>query len=192
MPADALWMFDGDLFVGNQCIVTKAETAGGLGAALARAFAGQPTPHQLDLIRKAAQRSTYGDNVVANMQLAFAGLSRVNVLQPRDTRQPGSDPLGKYDPNQPRVPAGSGSESGRWTDGEGAASPVQDRPRPPSLYHPIANAGDPRNNKMARDAAVAVGLTQDQRQDLHRAISGRGLSYQDILEIAKAIAAGTY
>jgi hypothetical protein len=25
--------------------------------------------------------------------------------------------LGKYDPNQPRVPAGSGRESGRWTEG---------------------------------------------------------------------------
>lgn len=24
---------------------------------------------------------------------------------------------GKYTPNQPRVPAGSGRESGRWTDG---------------------------------------------------------------------------
>ena len=160
MPANALWVFNGDLFVGNHCVIPKAETAGGLGAALARLFAGQPTPKQLDVIRKAAQRSTYGDNVVANMRLAFAGLSRVTMLQPRDTRQPGGDPLGKYDPNQPRVPAGSGSESGRWTDGEGAASPVQDRTRPPSLYHPIANAGDPRN-KMMSDAARITGLDKD-------------------------------
>ncbi len=37
-----------------------------------------------------------------------------------------SDVERKYSPNQPRVPAGSGRESGRWTDGNsgGAASPT--------------------------------------------------------------------
>jgi hypothetical protein len=40
--------------------------------------------------------------------------------------KPGTDPASvypalarKYSPNQPRVPAGNGLESGRWTDGEG-------------------------------------------------------------------------
>lgn len=57
---------------------------------------------------------------------------------------PGTDPASvypalipvetKYSPNQPRVPAGNGDESGRWTDGRG------------TLAIPMGNVGidDPR------------------------------------------------
>ena len=44
--------------------------------------------------------------------------------------------LAKYDPNQPRVPAGSGRNSGRWGSGGGAAqtpAPATNVPRRPSL-----------------------------------------------------------
>lgn len=191
MPADALWVFDGDPFVGNRRIVAKAETAGELGGALANALVRRPTPHQLNLIRAAAQRSRCGDDAVANMQLVIAGLSRVHALQARDMLQPGGDSLAKY-PGQPRVPAGNGRESGWWTNGREGSPSVSDHATPSSLIQPIANAGDPRNNKMARDAARAAGLDKDQQQELHRAISGQDFKYQEILEIAKKIAAGTF
>jgi len=46
-------------------------------------------------------------------------------------------------------------------------------------------AGDnQRENKQARDIAVKLKLTRDQAQELHRAISGQGMSYQEVLQIA--------
>jgi RHS repeat-associated protein len=49
-----------------------------------------------------------------------------------------------------------------------------------------------RENKMVSDAARAAGgLTKDQEAKLHQEISGQGLSYQEIVEIAKEIKAGT-
>ena len=49
-----------------------------------------------------------------------------------------------------------------------------------------------RENKTPRDAANAAGLNKDQRGQLHDAISGDGLSYQDIFRIAQQIKNGTY
>ena len=46
-------------------------------------------------------------------------------------------------------------------------------------------AGDnQRENKQARDIAVKLKLTRDQAQELHHAISGQGMSYQEVLQIA--------
>ena len=45
-------------------------------------------------------------------------------------------------------------------------------------------ADNQRENKQARDIAVKLKLTQDQAQELHRAISGQGMSYQEVLQIA--------
>ncbi|MCY3818279.1 MAG: Ig-like domain-containing protein [Gammaproteobacteria bacterium] len=47
-----------------------------------------------------------------------------------------------------------------------------------------------RHNNMARDAARAVGLNRSQRDKLHDEISRQGLSYREIVEVAKDIKAG--
>jgi hypothetical protein len=47
-----------------------------------------------------------------------------------------------------------------------------------------------RENRMARDAAKAAGLTREQRQQLHREISGQRMSFEQIVEVANDIAAG--
>ena len=46
-------------------------------------------------------------------------------------------------------------------------------------------------NKMARDAAREAGLDRAQRRILHDEISGQGLTYHEIVGLAKHIAAGT-
>ena len=38
---------------------------------------------------------------------------------------------------------------------------------------------------MVRDIVVQLKLNPDQRQELHREITGRGLSYHQVLDIAK-------
>ena len=104
-------------------------------------------------ITAAARLWSRGDGALANLRLVFAGLPRLeepvalhklqaadwllaNGLSPRalmrelgldasalDAAPP--DDLGKYNPAQPRVPAGSGIESGRWSgeDAFGLARP---------------------------------------------------------------------
>jgi hypothetical protein len=53
---------------------------------------------------------------------------------------------------------------------------------PPPL---IPAADNQRENKQVTDVVVKLGLNKAQRQELHRAISGMGYNYHDILEIAK-------
>jgi hypothetical protein len=59
---------------------------------------------------------------------------------------------------------------------------------------PAASADDPQGLKMANAAAREAGLdTPELRQKFHRAISGQGItSYQELLNIARQIKAGTY
>jgi hypothetical protein len=47
-------------------------------------------------------------------------------------------------------------------------------------------------NDKSNDAATAAGLTDDQAQQLHDAISGQDKSYQEVLDIANQIASGTH
>ena len=47
-------------------------------------------------------------------------------------------------------------------------------------------------NKVVADAAKAAGLSQDQAWGLHDEISGAGLTYAEILEIAISIKNGTH
>lgn len=80
-----------------------------------------------------------GEKALANLRLVFAGLPRVHDagdaarlradeylldhgMTPRELLQEleidaTALGLGKYDPEQPRVPAGQSKDSGRWTDG---------------------------------------------------------------------------
>jgi hypothetical protein len=53
------------------------------------------------------------------------------------------------------------------------------------LAEPVRMAGNQSENKQVRDIVVALGLNKNQQQLLHRAISGMGYNYHQVLEIAK-------
>ncbi|MFO1083131.1 MAG: hypothetical protein U1E21_01075 [Reyranellaceae bacterium] len=78
----------------------------------------------------------------------------------------------KGDPDQPR------DERGRWTTGSG-------EPGPSGADGLLLAADNRRQNKQVRDIVVQLGLTPDQQDQLHRAISGQGLTFQEILREAR-------
>lgn len=55
--------------------------------------------------------------LVAEKAMA-AGVAPQIILQALRTRNPDNDLVRKFDPSEPRVPAGSGRTRGEWTDGE--------------------------------------------------------------------------
>ncbi len=99
-----------------------------------------------------------------------------------------------FNPIQPR------DAQGRWTDEsdtEGRLPSAAPRETRSQSAHPVITtssvdtvpvqlaADNQRENKMVRDIVVQLRLTKDQRQELHRAISGEGLTYRQILDLAK-------
>jgi len=110
---------------------------------LTAAFAAPVAPNIVEKIRRAGEYWRAGDEALAQIHLAFLGLPKIDETDayrlflagtalekgvgpselmkalgfPRAARD-----IGKYSPDRPRVPAGSGRESGEWTsDGEGGA-----------------------------------------------------------------------
>jgi len=73
------------------------------------------------------------------------------------------------------------------TDGSSENPPqtrtAQNAQENPSLIIPVAD--NQRENKQVTDVVAQLGLNKAQRQELHRAISGMGYNYHQILEIAK-------
>ena len=99
-----------------------------------------------------------------------------------------------FNPDEPR------DAHGRWTDlgdigsegsvGGTSPSPTSELPvaAVPGNVGPTVTelaADNRRQNKMVRDIVVRLQLTPDQQERLHHAISGRGLTYHEILEEAK-------
>jgi hypothetical protein len=95
-------------------------------------------------LRRAAEQWSRGDKCLAHIHLAFAGLPQIDedgaarlalgdealgigvtpsaLLKALGLDSAPLDAL-KFDPSQPRVPGGSGRDSGRWTsDGNGSGS----------------------------------------------------------------------
>ena len=127
-----------------------------LRALLAAAHLRRPSAASLKHLRKAAERRREGASALADMHLALSGLNRLeqpaadahrlfladgllksgvdaNALFAAIARgDPVFEPLQKYDPNQPRVPAGSGRTSGEWTSGGDAEAASQ----PTTAFHP--------------------------------------------------------
>ncbi|TXR48982.1 hypothetical protein [Phyllobacterium endophyticum] len=108
----------------------------------------------------------------------------------------------KYDPNQPRVPAGN-SDGGQWSDAGGSGGGIGVSPQgnlPDAIARPrttetarrpvilAGNSGMPgdnvRANKQVGSICSALKLTKDQRRELHSAVSGQNLSYQEIKLLA--------
>ncbi len=101
----------------------------------------QISPRVMHYVSRASEQWRRGDKVMAQIELAFARFPRLEtsedafrlflaedllakgVTPRRLTRELGFDPrLLKYDPNEPRNPAGDGRPSGRWVKiGDGAA-----------------------------------------------------------------------
>lgn len=99
-----------------------------------------------------------------------------------------------FNPDQPR------DAHGRWADRDSTASGAPSAaaqgisPRPddavvaPRNTDPAVGqlaADNQRQNKMVTDIVVRLRLSKDQREELHRAISGEGLTYRQILNLAK-------
>lgn len=95
-----------------------------------------------------------------------------------------------FNPDQPR------DAHGRWTEQGGIVSEMPSMPIPrstpgskvPIAPHPLPQqlaADNQRENKMVTDIIVQLRLSKDQRQILHREISGQGLTYKQILDLAK-------
>ncbi len=98
----------------------------------------------------------------------------------------------KYSPDQPRVPAGN-SDGGQWMDAGGGGGGGDEVERPGRSISQTSSTPDPvrvaadnqRQNKMVRDIAVQLRLSKDQKDQLHREISGQGYGYHEILQRAK-------
>jgi hypothetical protein len=125
----------------TQTELSLAQDEARLFALLAVAFRRPSFPNILRHIENASSYWRRGEKALANIHLAFARLPRLGDetdawclhlaaamldegYSPRRLlRELGylssSARFQKYDPEQPRVPAGSGRESGQWTSGDG-------------------------------------------------------------------------
>lgn len=86
-----------------------------------------------------------------------------------------------FNPDEPR------DDHGRWTNAGGLQDEAStgDAGLTAFAEAPQFAADNQRQNKMVNDVVVRLELDKDQRQELHRAISGQGYNYQQILELAK-------
>jgi hypothetical protein len=121
-------------------------------ALLATAYERPVEARVLVKLWRACERWTEGDKALAHLLLAHAGLPPCGpdqalrlfvadelieagvtpeTLMKAQNFDPGPLDLLKanFNPDQPRVPAGSGRESGEWTDGEANFTPFAFRPR---------------------------------------------------------------
>ena len=203
------------------------------------AFAWAISSQILDVLGKATALWNAGEKFRAQLHLTYARLPPLTEEQafalcaadellkegmtPRALMKGlGLDPaaldaLEKYNPAQPRVPAGSGRASGRW--GSGGAAPtlighgqalsdISVEPAGPTVQAaqsveqptigfapdgtpivPVASADDPQGLKAAAAAAQAAGLTtKEEKRAFHNEISGRGITdFQELVEIAKSV-----
>jgi len=117
--------------------------------ALLSAACGKVLPRSVvDNFERAAKCWSAGDDCLAYIHLAHArlpaprdahasacrllaaeialgaGIAPQSILQALQAPHADLDPLEKFDPNQPRVPAGSGRTSGQWTDGGATGAAV--------------------------------------------------------------------
>jgi hypothetical protein len=118
-------------------------------ALLAAAHLQPPSAESLGHLRKAAERWREGDDDLAAIHLALSRIGRLAepevdahrlfladgllkdgiepdaIVAAIEAGGPAFERLQKYDPDQPRVPAGSGRTSGQWTSDEGSGGSDQ-------------------------------------------------------------------
>ncbi|MDR3471414.1 MAG: hypothetical protein P4M09_06955 [Devosia sp.] len=158
------------LLLGADTVLAKVadldavESQARLRALLQVAYGRPPTPETLGHLKAAAMRWNTGDARQASLHLALsrlgrldppiesarrlfmadglmrAGISPAQILAALDPARSADEAVWKYNPDQPRVPAGSGRPSGRWTSGggtAGAAPASAARPRVGAIPAPI-------------------------------------------------------
>jgi hypothetical protein len=153
-----------------------------LDALLALAFRKKLAPHLLRHIEVAAAHSRRGDHVQANIRLAMAWLTYIPEpaqiglrLDLADKLLSGGMPAGvllkeldleppetlacDYNPDQPRVPAGNGGESGRWTSGGGGGQSAE-AAKPPKWQALAPPAAVPALFEAAEEAARLAALAE--------------------------------
>jgi hypothetical protein len=135
---------------GSSCDIRVDPLAPRLAALLSAAHLHRPTVGALAHLRKAAERWSEGQDALAAMHLALSRVDRLEQPEADAHRLFLADGLLKdgikadaiigaieaggpaferlYNPNQPRVPAGSGRPSGQWTSG-GTSSATSSRPQ---------------------------------------------------------------
>ena len=156
-------------------------------AVLSAAFACAVSPQILDILGKAIALWKGGEKFRAQLHLTYARLPPLTEEQafalcaadellkegmtPRAlTKGLGLDPaaldaLEKYNPDQPRVPAGSGRASGRW--GSGRRGSNADRPRAGFIRY-FCRAGRADRAGSAGDEMLRVYYRQLQRKHFAR------------------------
>lgn len=168
-------------------------------ALLAAAHLRTPSHVALTHLRKAAESWNRGEDALAAMHLTLSRLDRLadpdadarrlfltdKLL--REGMAPGvlvkalglgveaAETLERYNPNQPRVPAGSGRSSGEWTSG-GAGSPAQvaapkGHPKPAKPPNRTALPAKPRRPKASAPMTSTAG-----RRASATALAGAGSS----------------
>jgi hypothetical protein len=143
LGADTILVRMGEMSSGAKALAVEADRERLL--ALLGVSYGHRVPRDIvKNIEKASEQWERGDKVLAQIHLAFSGLPKLESthdvyrlylaeallddgLPPRKMLcELGLDrtlrQIAKYDPNQPRAPAGRGRESGQWTKGESSAS----------------------------------------------------------------------
>jgi hypothetical protein len=154
-----------------------------------------------------------GDNCLAAIHLAQMGLPDIGEdaayrlslaaelieagITPRElARELGLNPVqfdvSKYDENQPRVPAGSGRESGQWTSSGDAAGPALTEGRSAS-----ANADDINHmNDLPKDAVVVTrpdGTTiDDPSSPTKKLMAPQRANFQEVYAAGKQLAANHF
>src|SRR5579872_4001444 len=144
-----------------------------LAALLSVAHRRPISPRALAHIRRAVVKKREGETTLALVHLALSGVAKLERpeedarrifvadelmtagIAPRAVSEAFSrfdgaldDLERRYDPDQPRVPAGNGRASGQWTSGDWAGSAAASGSAPPS-NHPAANQTSTRPIQIA-------------------------------------------
>jgi hypothetical protein len=148
---------------GGASILALDGQASRIFALLSVAYQGRVPVSIMETLRKASDFWSRGEQALAHLQLSFcrlppletneqafrlfaadalleAGLSPRRLREALDLDPAPLDFLQKYNPDQPRVPAGNGRESGRWGEGSGADTPA---PKVPLIGHGETLSGSP-------------------------------------------------
>jgi len=130
-------------------------------------------------LKKAARQWKRGDKAMARMHLALANLPRLvrredafDLFWADELMRAGTEPgaflkvialnprlldLRKFNPDQPRVPAGNGRESGRWGSGGGSTTPTREEDASPVITGRSAATVAFDKDQMTRNKIAIIG-----------------------------------
>ena len=163
----------------------------------AAAFGKAASPHVIGNIARASEQWSRGDKCLAYIHLAHAGLPEIDeagayrlalceqalslgatpraIYKALDLEPP--PPFGKFNADQPRVSAGNGRASGRWTSGAGGADDVSGAAlREGRSVSPHEGGGENSEDEKLEDFKAKLGEETDEEAVRH----GRPLNDLDV------------